>query len=86
MLDPLHAPYVKLPCRHAPLANAHLSHAQEAELMTLTRDFTLRVRGVTGFFTLVSMVSVYRLISTQFAGIPVGKLALPNSSQPNSQP
>ena len=58
--------------------NAHLSHAQEAELMTLTRDFTLKVRGVTGFFTLVSMFTVYRLVSKQFAGIPVGKLALPN--------
>ena len=47
--------------------------AQEAELMALTRDFTLKIRGVTGVLSLVSMITVYRFVSKQFGGIPIGE-------------
>ena len=35
--------------------------------------FNCSIRGVTGVLSLVSMITVYRFVSTQFGGIPVGE-------------
>ena len=46
----------------------------EADLMALTRDFSFRVRGVTGVLTFVALFGVYRMITAKFGGIAVAKL------------